>query len=253
MGVRGERRDRDVAGIPYRDGADPAVRERCRIDLHVPTGKKGFATIVWFHGGGLTGGAREIPAGLREKGFAVAGAGYRLSPKVRVTTCVEDAAAAVAWTVRHIAEHGGDPAKVVVAGHSAGGYLSAMVGLDRRWLKPHGIDPDRLAGLAPFSPQAITHFTARKERGIPETRPVVDDMAPLHHVRKDAPPILLLTGDREMELLGRYEENAYFWRMLKVVGHPDVTLKEIQGYDHGAMAAPGLPILLRFVARVTGR
>jgi hypothetical protein len=60
----------------------------------------------------------------------------------------------------------------------------------------------------------------RAERGIEGTRPVVDDLAPLYHVRKDAPPLLLITGDRELEMLGRYEENAYLMRMMKVVGHP---------------------------------
>ena len=84
-----------------------------------------------------------------------------------------------------------------------------MIGLDKKWLNVYRIDANRIAGLIPFSAQAITHFTIRKERGIADTQPVVDEYAPLFHVRKDAPPMLLITGDREMEMLGRYEENAY--------------------------------------------
>ena len=246
-------RTRTIANLPYRelDPKDPLVRERCLLDIHVPIGVSKFPTVVWFHGGGLTGGAKGIPSDLMEKGIGVVAAGYRLSPGVRSPVWIEDAAAAVAWVLRHIAEYGGDPAKVVVSGHSAGGYLGAMLGLDKRWLAPHGFDPDRLAGIAPLSPQAITHFTVRKERGIPDTQPVVDDLAPLWHVRKDAPPILLVTGDRDRELLGRYEENAYFWRMLKVAGHTDTTLVELPGTDHGTMVKPALPILLDFVRRVT--
>jgi hypothetical protein len=72
-------------------------------------------------------------------------------------------------------------------------------------------------------------------------------MAPLYHVRRDAPPVLLITGDRERELLGRYEETAYFWRMLKVAGHTDVQLIELKGYDHGGMAEPAFPHLIDFV------
>jgi Dipeptidyl aminopeptidases/acylaminoacyl-peptidases len=136
---------------------------------------------------------------------------------------------------------------VIVSGHSAGGYLAAMVGLDKRWLAAHDIDADSLAGLAPYSGHAITHFTIRKERGIPGTQPVVDDLAPLFHVRGDAPPILLVTGDRDMELLGRYEETAYLWRMLKEAGHQNVELFELEGYDHGQMAEPAHPLLLRFI------
>jgi acetyl esterase/lipase len=250
--VRLSPRTRTIANLPYRepDSRDPLVRERCQLDIHYPVGPARFPTVVWFHGGGLTAGRKELPSALLEQGIGVVGVGYRLSPGVQSPVWIEDAAAAVAWVFRHIAEYGGDPSRIVVSGHSAGGYLAAMVGLDKRWLAPYDIHPDRLAGIAPLSPQAITHFTVRKERGIPDTRPIVDDLAPLYHVRKDAPPILLVTGDREKELLGRYEENAYFWRMLKVAGHPDVTLTEIPGTDHGSMARPAMPMLLAFVRRV---
>lgn len=225
--------------------------ERCRLDLTCPQNKPGFATIVWFHGGGLSKGNRELPKGLRGRGAAIAGAGYRLHPDVTAATCIEDAAAAVAWVIRNIEQYGGDPRRVVVAGHSAGGYLTLMVGLDARWLQPHGVTPDQLAGLAPLSGQAITHFTIRKERGIADTQPVIDELAPLFHVRRTAPPVLLVTGDRELELLGRYEENAYLWRMFREVEHADVQLLELQGYNHGEMAEPAFPLLLKFVNRVT--
>lgn len=238
-------------GIAYRDPAetDDYGRERCRLDAYVPVGRGRFDTIVWFHGGGLTGGDRFIPGPFRRKGVAVIAAGYRLSPRAKSPAYVEDAAAAVAWTFRHIEAMGGSPDRIFVCGHSAGGYLTAMVGLDRRWLAAYGVDANRIAGLAPLSPQVITHFTIRAERGIPDKQPVIDDMAPLYHVRKDAPPMLVVTGDREKEMLGRYEENAYFRRMLALVGHPDVVLKELRGRDHGGMAEPAMPLVLRFMAR----
>ncbi len=84
-----------------------------------------------------------------------------------------------------------------------------MVGFDKQWLAAHNIDANRIAGLAPLSGQMITHFTVRKENGIEDTRPVINEFAPLNHIRNDSPPILLVTGDRELELLARYEENAY--------------------------------------------
>ena len=127
-----------------------------------------------------------------------------------------------------------------------------MVGLDKRWLAAHDIDSDDLAGLIPFSGHTITHFTVRKERGIEGTQPVIDEMAPLFHVRQDCPPLLLITGDRELEMLGRYEENAYLWRMMKVVKHPDVQLMELDGFDHGGMAEPAHALLLKFVKQHTG-
>jgi acetyl esterase/lipase len=238
--------------LPYRTeaGLSDYAKERCRLDVYWPSNRPGFATVVWFHGGGLTEGSKAIPAGLKEKGVAVVAAGYRLAPKVQSPAFIEDAAAAVAWTFRNIASHGGATNRIFVSGHSAGGYLAAMVGLDKRWLAAHALNADLIAGLVPLSPQAITHFTVRSERGIGPKQPVLDELAPLYHVRKDAPPILLITGDREKELYGRYEENAYFWRMMKVVGHQDVELRELPGFDHGKMAEPALPFLLEFMVRL---
>lgn len=235
--------------LPYRvDTSGASLREeRCLLDVYVPEQQPGFATVVWFHGGGLTSGAKEVPEGLQRQGIGVVAANYRLSPQVNAPVYIEDAAAAVAWTIKNIEHYGGSPKRVYVAGHSAGGYLALMVTLDKRWLQPHGIDPDTLAGVVPYSGQTITHFTIRKERGIADTRPIVDELAPVYHVRKDAPPVLVISGDRQQELLGRYEESAYFWRMMQVVGHPACTLVELPGYDHGAMAAPAHPLLLKFI------
>ena len=240
---------RIVRDIAYRDsGGDEYIDSMCRLDLCCPTDCEGFPTVIWFHGGGLTAGRREIPEALRGQGFAVAGVEYRLVPHVQVAQCVEDAAAAAAWVVEHIASYGGDPRLIFVAGHSAGGYLTSMIGLDKRWLAPYGIDPDEVfAALIPYSGQVVTHFARRSELGLPDTQPLVDDMAPLNHVRPDCPPILILSGDRELEMLGRYEENAYFWRMMQVVGHPDVQIREFDGFDHGNMPQAGHYVAVRYI------
>ena len=229
------------------DVGGKSTRKECQLDLYYPKHESKFATVVWFHGGGLTGGKRSIPTALMNKGFAVAAVDYRLSPSVMVKDCIDDAAAAVAWIYRNIESMGGSAERIFVSGHSAGGYLTSMLGYDKSWLGRYYIDADDLAGLIPYSGHTITHFTARKELGLKKTTPLVDRMAPLYHVRKDAPPTLLITGDRELEMLGRYEENAYFWRMLKVAGHPSIELFELDGYNHGQMAEPAHPLLVRFV------
>lgn len=229
--------------ISYRDG-----EPRCKLDLYYPSGGKPFSTVVWFHGGGISKGNKSIPVPLRNKGVAVVSANYRLSPNVAAPVYIEDAAAAVAWTVRNIGRYGGgDPTRVFVSGHSAGGYLASMVGLDPQWLGAHDLKPEALAGLIPFSGHTITHFTVRKEQGIGGRQPTIDSFAPLYHVNKNAPPMLLITGDRELELLGRYEENAYFRRMMQEVGHPDTTLRELEGFDHSGMPEPAFPLLLDFM------
>jgi acetyl esterase/lipase len=233
----------------YREekGITPEQNQRCRLDVYAPATKKPFSTVIWFHGGGLTQGERSIPLPLRNQGIAVVTANYLLSPSVKSPVFIEDAAAAIAWTFKHTADFGGDPQRIFVSGHSAGAYLSLMCGLDKQWLGKHGVDADEIAGLIPLSPQVVTHFTIRDEHGIEETQPIIDDLAPLFHVRKNAPPILLVTGDREKELMGRYEECAYFWRMMKLTGHKQTTLHELDGFDHGKMPEPAFPLLLKFL------
>jgi len=229
---------------------DNYIASQCTLDIYYPKGVKNFSTIVWFHGGGLTGGAKEIPKSLMDKGYAVIGVGYRLSPKVKAPLYIEDAAAAVAWAFQHIASYGGNAGQLFLSGHSAGGYLAMMITLDKDYLKKYAIDANRIAGLIPFSGQAITHFTIREEKGIKNTQPIIDKYAPLYFVRADAPPILLITGDAEMELFGRYEENAYLLRMMKLLGHKETRLLQLQGYDHGGMAEPAFPLLLKEIEAI---
>ena len=193
-----------AADILYREGngLTDYMKERCRLDVYHPKHIKNFPTVVWFHGGGLKAVHRKVPAELQRKGIAVVAVNDRLHPKVKSPAYVEDAAAAVAWTFRNIAKYGGSAKRIIISGHSAGGYLTSMVGLDERWLAAHKIDANDIAGLIPYSGHTITHFT----------------------VRKDAPPLMLITGDRELEMLGRCEENAYLWRMMQVVEHPDTKI-----------------------------
>jgi acetyl esterase/lipase len=228
---------------------DLYIKERCVLDIYYPINAKNFATVVWFHGGGLTGGEKEIPAALKQKGFCIVGVNYRLSPKVKSPKYVEDAAAAVAWVFNNIENYGGDKSLIFVAGYSAGGYLTKMLGLDKKWLAVYNVDANIIAGLISLSGQAITHFTIRQERGISGTQPIIDEFAPLYHVRKDAPPLVLITGDRELELLGRYEENAYLMRMMKLTGHQKTKLYELDGYDHG-MTELAFPLMIKEILKI---
>jgi len=240
--------------IFYRDASVEPVtdymKKRCVLDIYYPKNKQGFATVVWFHGGGLKAGNKFIPEWLKNKDIAIVAVNYRFSPKVSCPAYIQDAAAAVAWVFRNIEAYGGDPGLIIVSGHSAGGYLTSMIGLDKRYLEVYGIDANQIASLVPFSGHTITHFTIREERGIAGTQPIIDEFAPLYHLRDDAPPLILITGDRDLELLGRYEENAYMMRMMEVVGHQETTLYELDGFDHGGMAVPAYPLLIKEVKRL---
>ena len=242
-----------LQNIPYYEDSqklqDAYIGERCVLDISYPKDRKISATIVWFHGGGLTGGSKELPEALMKDGICVVGVNYRLAPKVKGPAYIEDAAAAIAWVFHHISTYGGDPDRIFLSGHSAGGYLTMMTTLDKQYLAVHNIDADRIAGTIPLSGQTITHFSIRKEYDMPDTQPFVDKYAPLYHVRADAPPMLLITGDREFEMLGRYEENAYLARMMKIAGHNKTRLLELQGYGHN-MTFPAFPLVRDEIKRI---
>lgn len=231
--------------------ADAYISSQCKLKFYYPINVKNFPTVIWFHGGGLTGGNNELPKELLDENIAVVSVEYRLAPKVKAPAYIEDAAAATAWVFENIEKYGGNKNLIFQSGHSAGGYLAMMITLDKKYLQKYKIDADQIAGLIPFSGQAITHFQIRREQGIPELQPTIDQYAPLFHVRKDAPPIVLITGDRELELFGRYEENAYLARMLNLVKHPSTKLLEEDGFDHVSMAQPAFHLLKKEVRELT--
>ena len=236
----------------YGNVKDAYQKERCKLDVYYPKNSKNFPTVVWFHGGGLKGGNKSVPKQLQEKGIAIVAVNYRLYPKVKTPVFINDAAAAVAWTFKNIESYGGDPSKIILSGSSAGGYLTMMVGLDKSYLKKHQIDANDIFALLPLTGHAITHFTVRSENGISKEQPIIDRYAPLYHVRADAPPIVLYTGDPELEMLGRSEENAYLMRMLKVVGHQNVKHIILNGYGHG-ISIPALPLVVKEIKNIINK
>ena len=250
--------------IAYKDGDGLSnyERERSMLDLYLPDGETGFPLIVWFHGGGLRAGDkadgvhREIARSLAARGIGVASVNYRLSPRAVFPAYVEDAAASVAWVLDNVEDYGGDSGNVFVSGHSAGGYLAAMVGVDDRYLAAHGHRLDDLAGLIPISGQMVTHATVRAERGLPGDRPIVDAAAPVFHVRADAPPFLAIAGSEDLP--ARPEENIYFVAAMRAVEHPDSNYREFDGRTHGSIVSripedgdPVAQAIVEFVSRTS--
>src|SRR5690349_24791699 len=175
-------------------GADP----RQKLDLYVPEGLRGRAPVLlFFYGGGWQGGNR---ARYRGFGRAFAGAGivtavadYRLYPQVKYPAFVEDAAAATAWLYTNAAEHGGDPARLFVCGHSAGAYNAVMLASEPKFLA--GANVIRgvigIAGPYDFLPmeqaEYVDMFHGRHN----------PDSMPINHVDGMRPPMLLVTGSRD--------------------------------------------------------
>ena len=228
---------------PYKSGVSLTdyERQRCKLDWYLPAEGKNFDTIVWFHGGGLQNGhkaddiAKSFSERFAREGIAVASVNYRLSPKVKFPEYIEDAAAAVAYVKSNVAKHGGSPDRVFVSGHSAGGYLTAMVGMDPKYLEAHGLMRDSLAGYIPVAGQMITHSTVRGERGIPRTQPIIDEGAPSFHATQLTAPFFCIAGDNDLP--ARSEENRYFVAAMKAAGHKAIEFREFADRNHGTIAS----------------
>ena len=234
--------------------ADEYKKEQTKLDVYYPKGTKGFATVVWFHGGGLTGGSRYFPA-FKEQGVALVAVSYRLAPKVQPPAYIEDSAAAVAWVLGNIGRYGGDPKKVFVAGHSAGAYLASMIAMDAKWLGAHQLSNQSLAGVVAVSGQMTTHFTVKKQRGDdrPQLRPIIDEYAALYHASKDLPPICLIVGGRDIEFKSRVEENELMAVTLRNLGHKNVEFYEMAGLDHGTVEQGAMIIMRGFLQRTLAK
>ena len=250
-----------VKNIPYYTEAELATmgdyaRSRCLVDLRYPLGVTNFATVVNIHGGGLVAGGKHFARWPKERveqdPVAYVAVGYRLLTNATPRECVSDAAAAVAWTLRHIAEYGGDPKKVFVTGISGGGYQTAMVGLDPKWLAVHGYKTTDLAGIAPFTGQMTKHFNVRKvgfRDSDPQFLPKLDEWAPISHASTNPiPPAAFLTGGRDVEWKSRVEENALLESALRANGHKHVEFHETEG-DHGGGVTPSAYFLRDFVMK----
>src|SRR6185369_8472443 len=135
--------------IPYTEPADP----RQKVDIYAPEGAKNLPVVFWIHGGGWQTGDRTNvqvkPQAFVDKGFVFVSTGYRILTNVEMGTIFRDIAKSVRWVHEHIAEHGGDPKRMLLMGHSAGAQLAALICIDDRYLKAEGLSLDIIKGCVP--------------------------------------------------------------------------------------------------------
>lgn len=207
------------------------------LDLYLPKNKKDFKTLVFFHGGGLEGGSKEgredIFRILQYRGIAVVSANYSLYPKAKYPNFIEDAAQAVSWTFGKILKYGVCNG-IYLGGSSAGAYISMLLCFDRRYLGKYHIDPNDLAGYVFDGGQPTTHFNVLRERGFDIRSVIIDEAAPLYHLRENPthPPMLIIAAENDIP--NRLEQTMLLRSTLKEFGYKDckITLKIFKGYSH---------------------
>ena len=216
----------------YADTPDPDQT----LYLTLPEKSGPAPLVIFFHGGGMTGGERECPDAVYDGTFAVAEPRYRFSPAAKAPAQIEDAARAVAWCFDHAEEFGFDRSRIFVGGMSAGAYLAAIAVMNPKFLAPYGLHYKDIAGLLLISGQMTTHFHIKADLGRDNGayNPLVDEYAPLGNLAADLPPILMVTGESGLDIPVRPEENAFMAASLRAIGHKFVRCYHLPGHHHGA-------------------
>jgi arylformamidase len=241
--------------------AEPA-HERQVLDVYAPPRAKNLPVVFWIHGGGWqTGDKTSVqlkPQLFVDKGFVFVSTNYRLLPSVDMATIVRDIAKSIRWVHEHIAEHGGDPTRLFIMGHSAGAQLAALICTDDRYLKSEGLSLAITKGCVPvdgdtFDVPAIieTAETRRRVHGLPQAKvghrekfgndPAKHrDFSAVTHVAKDMvfPPFLILHVAEHPDTSAQAQRLG---NVLKDAGVP-VTVFGARDTTHGKINADlGLP------------
>ncbi|MBD2843126.1 alpha/beta hydrolase [Erythrobacter rubeus] len=162
--------------------------------------------LLFVHGGSWRSGDPEsygfIGRAFVPKGFVVVLGGYRLGEAGAYPAMLEDTASAIGWTHRNIADYGGDPDRIVIAGHSAGAYNVAMAALEERWLTAEGLMPSDIAGVVGLSgPYDFYPFDSESTKNAFGHAEEPERTQPAAHIGSDAssgtPPVLLIHGEKD--------------------------------------------------------
>ena len=206
------------------------------LDVWRPASRVGEPrpVVIFYYGGGWAHGTRGAYAfaarALASQGLVVVVPDYRKVPAARFPSFVQDSAQAVRWTRDHVAEYGGDPRRIAVAGHSAGAYNAVMLALDPSWLRAEGVDPTIIrAAIGLCGPYDFYPFD--KPRSIEAMKGVADPQMtqPIHFARADVAPLLLVSAGDDVQVGAHNAVNLT--ARLKVLGAP-VTHIDHPGLSH---------------------
>lgn len=178
-----------------------------KILVYQTSGKAAASTdatpvVVFFHGGSWRSGDPDdygfVARALVPQGYTVVLAGYRLVPGGEYPAMLEDTAAAIVWARQNIARYGGDPEAIFVAGHSAGAYNAVQVALEPQWLGRAGLQTSVIKGVIGLSgPYDFLPLDSDSTKAAFGRADPLASTQPVNHVRADAPPMLLIHGEKD--------------------------------------------------------
>ena len=240
------RPSRRHADLPYVPATDPDFSsERHRLDVYAPRQRASTdrPVVIFIHGGSWNSGNKNFYAfiGRRraKQGVVAVLINYRLAPQVEVPAMADDCARATAWVVQHIGEYGGDPARVFVMGHSAGGGLAALLATDDALFSRRGLARNPVRGAILDDPAGLDmydYLTKMQYEGDAQylvpygKKPAVwKSVSPMYHVSAASPPFLIFVGGDTYPSISH--SSAEFRQRLRSLGRePQFTV--LPGKNH---------------------
>ncbi|MFD1141029.1 alpha/beta hydrolase [Larkinella insperata] len=207
------RPSRRVKDVPYVAASEPDFdAKRHVLDVYVPrrNAKELRPVVLFIHGGNWDSGSKNlywfVGRRLAKQGVVAVVISYRLAPAIQVPGMADDCARALRWVQRHIAELRGDPARIFVMGHSAGGGLAALLATDQRLLDKWQLPRNVVKGAILDDPAGLDMFDYLKKMEYPgddqylvpfgQDSTVWRAVSPYFQVTAQCPPMLIYTGSR---------------------------------------------------------
>ncbi len=237
---------RRIADIPYDGAVGQSGLPQRLLDVYVPEAAPAGPRplVVFWYGGRWENGDkadyRFVGAALANLGCVAMLPNYRHYPEVKLDGFMQDAALAAVWAAAHAADYGADPQRMYLMGHSAGAHIAALLTLDREYLRATGAPPPRIAGMlglsGPYDFLPLTDSDLQDMFGPPDRYP---ESQPIHFVRPDAPPMLLIQGLADRSV---WPKNSINLAAAALAAGVPVTLKLYPGLGHAdTVAALSLP------------
>ncbi len=231
-----------------------AGNESLRLDASVPDGAGSYPIAILVHGGGWSrgdkggsntpGDSADITpwfAPLTEARFTWFSINYRLAPQNRWPACLDDVQTAIRWVKAHAAEYKGDPRRIVLFGHSAGGHLVCLAAT----LASEDTRVQAVVGFAPVTDHeqdlvqrgglstSLQNLLNQPKDVTPESRAILRGISPINHVKPGLPPFLIIQGDADKTV--PYQQSLNFIAKLRENDVP-CELITVKGAPHGLLA-----------------
>lgn len=194
--------------VSYIENANPKISVTPKLNVFTPrkTSEERLPVLIFVHGGNWNSGSKDqygfFGRNFAKKGVITVIPDYTLSPAVSYDEMAQQTAEAIRWTKKHIAEYNGDPERIYLTGHSAGGHLVALAAMDAEY----GIDPSDIAGIILNDSAGLDMYTYLKQEpptsennylttwtDNPETW---KKASPINYIDKNTPPIMMYIGSK---------------------------------------------------------